>query len=99
MQFAGNTPSFLFLCFHQAHSFVGNPNFLCRLFLVMDVETTSHIPLKRSIRRVARHCPIKYPAVLPSVMPQAIFHLKWTTSIEAADVNLQAAIKVLWMHV
>src|SRR3954463_3445661 len=32
-------------------------------------------------------------------MPQSVLHLKWTTSIEIADVDLQAAIVVLWMDV
>jgi len=28
-----------------------------------------------------------------------LLHLKWTTSIEVADVDLQATVEVLWMHV
>ena len=46
------------------------------LFLVMNVETTANISLKRSIGRVAWHASIQYPAVLPGVVPHPIFHLK-----------------------
>src|SRR5580700_1769808 len=99
MQFAGNTSSFLILNFHQARHVIGNSNLFCRLFLVMDVKTTAYIPFKRSVRRVARHSAIQYPAVLPGVMPHPVLHLKWTASIEVADVDLQAAVEVFRMHV
>jgi hypothetical protein len=39
------------------------------------------------------------PAVLPRVMPHPVLHLEGAASIEVANVDLQAAIKVLWMHV
>src|SRR5271155_106325 len=99
MQFARNTSSLLILHFQQARHVIGNPDLLCGLFLIVDVETTAHISFKRSIGRVARHSTIQYPAVLPGVMAHPVLHLKWTTKIEVANVDLQAAVEVLWMHV
>ena len=99
VEFTGNTPSFFILGLHQARHVLGNPNLLSCLFLIMNVETTANISLKRSIRRVARHRSIQYPAVFSRVMPHSVLHLKWTTSIEIANVNLQASVEVLWMHV
>src|ERR1700691_6303228 len=99
MEFAGNMPSFFILRLHQACHVIGNANLLCCLFLAMDVETTANISFKRSIRRVARHPSIQYPAALPRVMPHPVLHLKWKAGIEVANVDLQAAVEVFRMHV
>src|SRR5579872_2461743 len=99
MQFAANTPSFFILRLQQPRHVIGNPNLLCCLFLVMDVETTAYIAFKDSVSRVAGHSTVKNPAVLTGVVSHPVFHLKWTASIEITDVDLQATIKVLWMHI
>src|ERR1700691_5562674 len=92
-------PSLFILRLHQARHVLGDANLFGRLFLGVDVETTAHISFKRSIGRVAWHSSIQYPTVLPGVMPHPIFHLKRTTSVEVAIVNLQAAVEILWVHV
>src|ERR1700733_7798826 len=97
--FAGDASSFFILYLHQPHGLVGDPDLLRRFFLGMNIETASNVPLKRSIRRIARYCPVENPTVLPSVMPHPVLHLKWTPSIEAADIDLQAAVEVLWMYI
>src|SRR5271169_4681465 len=99
MQFAGDTPSFFILHLDQARHVLRNPNLLCCLFLVMDVKTTANISFKGSIRRMARHSSIQYPAILPRAMPHPVLHLKSTTGVEVAHVDLQAAVEVLWMHI
>src|SRR5579862_9372562 len=99
MQFAGNPPSFIVLRLHQARHVIRNPLLLCCFFLALDVETSAYISFKRSIRRIAWHSSIHYPVVLSRMMPHPVLHLKGTTIIEVADVNLKAAIVVFSMHV
>jgi non-specific serine/threonine protein kinase len=36
---------------------------------------------------------------LPCVMPHPVLHFKWTPRIEVANVDFEASIEVLWMHI
>src|SRR5579862_2102365 len=89
----------LVLYFHQLQAYVSLSGLLCRLFLIMNVEASAHITFKGSIWCVTWRAVVSNPAVLTGVMSQTVLHLEWLTSIEAVDVDLQAAIKVLGMDI
>src|SRR6185312_8816911 len=82
-----------------AQSITRDSNFLGRFLLRVNVQTATYIAFKCSIRRESGEPVIKDPPVLTAVMSQPIFHFEWLAGVKGRDVNLQAAVKVLWVHI
>src|SRR6185503_15014279 len=61
---------------------------LRRLLLIVNVETTSDVAFEGSIWTMTWYSVIQNPAILASVMAEAIFHLERLPSIKAGHVNL-----------
>src|SRR5690348_11200612 len=65
----------------------------------MDVEATADIALKRAVGRVTGDSAIENPAVLSAAVPQPVLHFEGAAGIKVADIDLQAAVKVVGVDV
>src|SRR5947209_3839655 len=70
-----------------------------RFFLIMDIETATDVSLECSVGSVTGHSMIQNPTVLSGVAPQPVLHFKWLASIKRADVDLEATVEIIRVHV
>ena len=73
----------------NAHPFFTLPQGLVLVYQLSNIDTRTDVPGKFSLRVMAWHALVRYPAILPIVSPQAILHNEWLPRIECLGINLR----------
>src|SRR5215216_6414781 len=79
----------------HTHSFFALPQRFILVYQLSDIDTRTDVPGKPSLRILAWHSLIGYPAILAIVSTQAISHNEWLSRIECLGVNREAQLQVV----